>query len=76
MIKLIYRGIKYKSQSNQQTKKSVRFPADRCGTKKAQNFDKLISIKPIHYYTYRGVSYTKTVVFDLQHQILLDVDRQ
>ena len=78
MTKLIYRGINYKSQKqNKQTRKiSDRVPSDKCGAKKKQNFDKLISIKPIHYYTYRGVSYTKSVVSDRYRQVLLNIERQ
>ena len=72
MSELIYRGINYKFQKQNQQKD----PVDKCGAKKAQSFNKLISIKPLQYYTYRGVSYTKTIVFDLQHQVLLDIDRQ
>lgn len=78
MIELVYRGINYKSQrQKEQTQKIYTLtPSDKCGAKKSENLNRLISIKPLHYYTYRGVSYTKTVVSDSRKKILLDIDRQ
>lgn len=73
MSELVYRGINYKSQTPKIYTQTL---SDKCDSTKSQNFDKLISIKPMHYYTYRGVSYTKTVVSDSQRKILLDIDRQ
>ncbi|MEL6929131.1 MAG: hypothetical protein AAFO95_10880 [Cyanobacteria bacterium J06600_6] len=46
MIKLIYRGVNYKSQSqqpNEQIQPNYSLtPSDRCGAKKTQNFNRLI----------------------------------
>ncbi|MEL6581470.1 MAG: hypothetical protein AAFQ14_17155 [Cyanobacteria bacterium J06621_12] len=78
MINLTYRGISYKSPLiNQQLDLSEPVtPVDRCGSQKAQTGDRLISITPMNYYTYRGVSYSKNLVADLHQGILLDIARQ
>jgi len=77
MIKLIYRGINYRShQLDKQGKKSdLRVPVDRCGSRSPHS-PRLISIRPMYYYTYRGVSYTKNLISDSHKRILLDIDRQ
>ena len=71
MLKLTYRGINYKSQTT-----DIQTPVDKCGSKNDRDFDRLISIKPMHYYTYRGVSYIKTIISDRDKRILLALDRQ
>ena len=61
MIKLIYRGVNYQSQPQ----KLYSFTSsDQDDANKTGNFEHLVLIQPMHYYTYRGVSYTKTVVAD------------
>lgn len=82
MNKLTYRGIHYSPQTTAtQTevkvgKRNRQTPVDRCGSRNHQNLDRLVSIKPMHYYTYRGVSYIKTIICDRDKKILLDLDRQ
>ncbi len=77
-MKLTYRGINYKSEiteaENQSPKTEAAFDKYRLGN--AQDSNKIILIRPIHYYTYRGVSYTKNLIFDTQTKFLLDIDRQ
>ena len=75
-MKLIYRGIDYKSQTkDKQPKKFRPTPVDKCGANKTKSLNRLISIEPV-YYTYRGVSYIKNIVSDTHERILLDIDRQ
>ena len=38
--------------------------------------NKVIQVKPIHYYTYRGVSYTKNLIFDTHAKLLLNINRK
>ena len=77
-MKLTYRGIKYKSEiseaETQTLKTGAAFDKYRLGN--AQDSNKVILIRPMHYYTYRGVSYTKNLVFDTQTKLLLNIDRQ
>ncbi|MEL6494983.1 MAG: hypothetical protein AAFQ41_07645 [Cyanobacteria bacterium J06623_7] len=77
-MKFTYRGVGYKSpiQDGQAKKSVLPIPVDKCGAPRRQNFDRLISIVPLNYYTYRGVSYTKTLVSDTWERILLDIARQ
>ena len=96
-MKLIYRGIEYKSgkqeteakrldsaisRSKERTsvafaKQVLRTQPCRKAYRQDDNSDnKVILVKPIHYYTYRGVSYTKNLVFDTQTSLLLNIDRQ
>ena len=77
-MELTYRGIDYKSQlASTEPQQHDRTVADekRC-LDHAQTEKKIILIKPIHYYTYRGVSYTKNLVFDTQNKVLRTIDRQ
>lgn len=78
MNQLTYRGINYKSQTLdiQPEQDRCSTPVDRCGSQKHQNLNRLIAIKPMHYYTYRGVSYLKTTIGDRERQLLLDLDRR
>lgn len=77
-MKLTYRGINYKSEiaevETQPLKTEATYDKYRLGN--AQDSNKVILIRPIHCYTYRGVSYTKSLVFDTQTKLLLDIDRQ
>ena len=78
MTKLIYRGINYKFQKqNEQVKKpNFKVPVDQGGSQNISNSQRLISIRPMNYYTYRGVSYSKNLISDSHKQILLDIERQ
>ena len=49
---------------------------DKYRLSNAQDANKVILIRPVRYYTYRGVSYSKNLVFDTQTKLLLDIDRQ
>jgi hypothetical protein len=75
MMKLTYRGVSYKSRQidlkTQTSKLSLRQP-NHTDTNKLY---KIVSIRPI-YYTYRGVSYTKNLLFNTQSEHLLNFDRQ
>ena len=84
-MKLTYRGINYKAQK-QETKsdslenaigesQAIGIPLDQHLTDNIEK-NKVIQIKPIHYYAYRGVSYTKNLVFDGNTKVLLDIDRK
>lgn len=75
-MKLIYRGINYESPKteSQQLEGNIFLNKYRLGN--AQDSNKIILIRPIHYYTYRGASYTKNLVFDHKTKLLLDIDRQ
>ncbi|MCC0179579.1 DUF4278 domain-containing protein [Waterburya agarophytonicola K14] len=42
----------------------------------SRNDRQVILIRPIHYYTYRGISYTKNLTFDNRTKKLLDIDRK
>ncbi|MEM8829912.1 MAG: hypothetical protein AAGE96_11200 [Cyanobacteria bacterium P01_G01_bin.19] len=85
-MQLIYRGIKYTAQKQEMTRATaLEVPSTSSGDR-ARSLDKhlagskdnnkVIQIKPIHYYTYRGVSYTKNLIFDTHTNSLLDIDRQ
>ncbi|MEM7758496.1 MAG: DUF4278 domain-containing protein [Cyanobacteria bacterium P01_A01_bin.40] len=76
-MKLTYRGIRYKSQTAAtDTGQSQHIISCKYRLSDAQDSNKLILIRPINYYTYRGISYTKNLVFDTQTKLLLDIDRQ
>lgn len=77
-MKLTYRGIDYKLQKTEveSQQHDCEVASDKYCLNNAQANKKIILIRPIHYYTYRGVSYTKNLVFDTQNQLLLDIDRQ
>ncbi len=77
-MKLTYRGIDYKSQKQEvdpkQLPSAISFSkylvSNHCDS------NKVILVRPIHYYTYRGVSYTKNLIFDSHTKLLLDIGRQ
>ena len=77
-MKLTYRGISYKSSKAEIEPKQLdsAIPLAKYRLSNDQDANKVILIRPIHYYTYRGVSYTKNLVFDTQTKVLLDIDRQ
>lgn len=77
-MNLTYRGIRYQSPlpvSVPQLRQGQALP-HKYRLSNAQDANKLIIIKPIHYFTYRGVSYTKSLVYDPQTKLLLDIDQQ
>ena len=72
-MELIYRGVNYQPQVIQPQQLTV---TNKYRLSNAPDSNKIILIKPIHYYTYRGVSYAKNLVFDTKTKLLLDIDRQ
>ena len=64
MMNLMYRGINYKSSTVSEQ------------SSQPENSHKTILIRPIHYYTYRGISYTKNLTYDPNSNSLLDISRQ
>jgi len=64
MANLMYRGINYPSLT----------AVDK--SSKSKMVHKVILIRPIHYYTYRGISYIKNLTYDLNSNSLLDINRQ
>lgn len=78
-MKLTYRGINYQAQKPENQSNLSECDAgllDKHLTKNLENSNRVIQIKPIYYYTYRGVSYTKNLFFDTDNQLLIDVDRK
>ncbi|MDJ0591760.1 MAG: DUF4278 domain-containing protein [Pleurocapsa sp. MO_226.B13] len=78
-MKLTYRGISYQSQS--QAIKPSRLNSARSLSKylisNHQDGNKIIIlVRPMEFYTYRGVSYTKNPIFDSQTKLLLDIEQQ
>ncbi len=77
-MKLTYRGVSYQSQS-QAIKPSRLNPArylSKYLISNHQDGNKIILVRPIQFYTYRGVSYTKNSIFDSQTKLLLDIEQQ
>ena len=76
-MKLIYRGIKYLSRKSKvRVKPPESAIAQKYRLSSSPDSNKVMLIRPIQYYTYRGVSYTKSLVFDTKTIVLLDLDRQ
>jgi hypothetical protein len=77
-MKLTYRGIIYKLQKTDAEPHQHHYSvaSNKYCLNNAQAENKVILIRPIHYFTYRGVSYTKNLVFDIRNKLLLDIDRQ
>ena len=76
-MNLTYRGIRYQPARNVITQPDqVQISPNKHCTDNAEDMNKVILIRPINYYTYRGVSYTKNLVYDNQTKNLLDIDRQ
>lgn len=77
IMKLTYRGVEYTSTKAQiQARSSNLGIIRKYRLSRSRDSNIIIPILPRRYYTYRGVSYIKTSVFDLKTQILLDTDRQ
>ena len=77
-MKLTYRGIDYKIQQQEVEPQKLESanPLSKYLVSNHRDGNKIILVRPIHYYTYRGVSYTKNLIFDSHTKLLLDVDRQ
>lgn len=77
-MELTYRGVKHQSKpalmTSQQLKSAAIIAKYRLGNNHDAN--KLFLIRPIHYYTYRGVSYTKNQIFAPKTQLLFNVDQK
>ena len=75
--KLTYRGNDYISQTTQIGAKALKLATSyKYRLSPDEDSNKVILIRPIQYYTYRGVSYTKNLTFDIKTQFLIDIDRQ
>ena len=84
-MKLTYRGINYKAQK-QEVQLDILDEAMPTASSAIASFsqhldrhvkeNKVIQVTPIHYYTYRGTSYTKNIIADPYAKLLLDIDRQ
>lgn len=76
-MKLTYRGINYQIQASETTTDILEtaISLDKKIQDRQPQENKLILVRPIHYYTYRGVSYTKNLFFDNNTKDLLDIDR-
>ncbi|MGD1918751.1 MAG: DUF4278 domain-containing protein [Pleurocapsa sp.] len=77
-MKLTYRGINYKAPKQEVKTDLIDniVSLEKYLTEDTKKSNKDIQVKPIHYYTYRGVSYTKNLVFDNHTKFLLDIDRK
>jgi hypothetical protein len=77
-MKFTYRGINYNPQITpvipQQIESASIVAKYRLGNDHDAN--KLIFIKPIQYYTYRGVSYTKNLIFTPKTKLLVNNDEK
>ena len=77
-MKLTYRGVSYQSQAI--AVKPEQLNSVSCWAKHPLSSDpdsnEIILIRPIHFYTYRGVSYTKNFVYDTCIKILLSINQQ
>ena len=76
-MKLVYRGIGYQSKKQKVKPQQLDFAKalPKYLVSNHRDANKIILVRPIHYYTYRGVSYTKMVV-DTKTKLLLDTNRQ
>ena len=77
-MKLTYRGINYKvpKQELEPQQLDSAIPLSEYRISKHRDGNKVILVRPIHYYTYRGVSYTKNLIFDSHTKLLLDTEQQ
>ncbi|MDJ0572601.1 MAG: DUF4278 domain-containing protein [Pleurocapsa sp. MO_192.B19] len=77
-MKLTYRGINYQIHKTAVEPKQFDSAINLAKYRISNHHDsnKVILIRPIHYYTYRGVSYTKHLIFDTKTELLLDINRQ
>lgn len=76
MMKLTYRGIKYTSPTQVWNRSSSHDILHQHRLSHSRDSNVVILIRPQRYYNYRGISYTKTLVFDTKTQNLLNIDRQ
>lgn len=76
MMKLTYRGIKYTSLTQVSDRSSSHDTLQRHRLFPSRDSNVVILIRPQRYYNYRGINYTKTLVFDTKTQILINIDRQ
>ena len=76
-MKLIYRGINYQDRLQIQLEDSSnnQISFDYHLNRNTNN-DRVIQVKPIYYYTYRGISYTKNLIVDPYAKLLLNIGRQ
>lgn len=65
-MKLTYRGVNYQSQATEVQSKQLDCanPEAKYRLSSDPNSHKIILIRPTHFYTYRGVSYTKNLIFN------------
>jgi hypothetical protein len=70
-MQLIYRGINYKT-ADCQTKSSNTERACQYNLAYDENAQELVWVRQIQYYTYRGVSYTKSPIVNAKARIISD----
>ena len=65
-MKLTYRGVSYQSQAIEVKPEQLNSANPEAKYRLSSDPDshKIILIRPIHFYTYRGVSYTKNLIFN------------
>lgn len=71
-MKLTYRGISYQTPTPDKYPEKIEesLGLDQHFINREQDKAKIMLIRPIHYYTYRGVSYTKNLIFDHHSNIV------
>ena len=74
-MKLTYRGIDYTSLRSQIKARTSFIIPRKYRLSRSQDSNVVILMKPISYYTYRGVSYTKYPVLNTKTQLLVAPDR-
>ena len=74
-MKLTYRGINYTSLSFQGKARTSFLIPQKYRLSLSQDSNVVILMKPVSYYTYRGVSYTKNPVFNTKTKLILACDR-
>lgn len=74
MIKLTYRGIEYTSPIRVRDRSSSLGILRQPPPDRSYDLNVVILICSQRYYNYRGISYTKTLVFDTETLILLNID--
>ena len=73
-MKLTYRGVNYTSLCSQIKARTSFVIPRKYRLSRSQDSNVVILMKPVSYYTYRGVSYTKNPVFNTKTQLLVDPD--
>ena len=74
-MKLTYRGIDYTSLCSQSKARTSFVIPQKYRLSRSQDSNVVILMKPVSYYTYRGVSYNKNPVFNTKTKLILDPDR-